>query len=316
MTNETVEAAVIDAEPQAIERALVASPTGWVRSPITVAQRNQEIEQYRKQMVEGEDYGVIPGTDKPTLFQPGADTLCNAAGLWGTDPEFVEKVEDWQTGFFYYLVKLYVRDDDGRRWYGVGSCNSKERKYAAQSWVPLYTLDPEERQRAEAEEWPQDTRVSKRGNSIIWVQPPNAPAYDLVNTIQKMAVKRAYIAATLRATGAHRVFTQDMEDIAPASTEPPASNNTPATEATPRRAAPKETGDTSATQELAKLRYDTGKALTAYQQAHGDAAYEEFVADHCPDAVIDGNVRLGDLDAGRCGAIIEDALAQATKQEA
>jgi len=213
MADETIDAEVIDAEPQAIERALVASPTGWVRSPITVAQRNQEIEQYRKQMVEGEDYGVIPGTDKPTLFQPGADTLCNAAGLWGTDPEFVEKVEDWQTGFFYYLVKLYVRDDDGRRWYGVGSCNSKERKYAAQSWVPLYTLDAEERQRAEAEEWPQDTRVSKRGNSIIWVQPPNAPAYDLVNTIQKMAQKRALIAATLIAVNASEFFTQDMEDL-------------------------------------------------------------------------------------------------------
>ena len=208
-----------------------------------------------------------------------------------------------------------MRDDDGRRWYGVGSCNSKERKYAAQSWVPLYTLDPEERQRAEAEEWPQDTRVSKRGNSIIWVQPPNAPAYDLVNTIQKMAVKRAYIAATLRATGAHRVFTQDMEDIAPASTEPPASNNTPATEATPRRPAPTAAGDTPASQELAKLRYDAGKALTAYQKAHGDDTYWAFVSLHCPDAVFDGNVRLGDLGASQCERII-DLAANAPQQPA
>jgi hypothetical protein len=41
----------------------------------------------------------------------------------------------------------------------------------------------------------------------------NPDIFDLVNTVLKMANKRAKIAATLNATSAHEFFTQDMEDI-------------------------------------------------------------------------------------------------------
>lgn len=41
----------------------------------------------------------------------------------------------------------------------------------------------------------------------------NAPGFDLVNTILKMAQKRALIAATLIACNASEMFTQDIEDI-------------------------------------------------------------------------------------------------------
>ena len=43
---------------------------------------------------------------------------------------------------------------------------------------------------------------------------PNPDIYDLVNTIDKMAQKRALIAATLIAVNASEFFTQDMEDFA------------------------------------------------------------------------------------------------------
>jgi hypothetical protein len=43
---------------------------------------------------------------------------------------------------------------------------------------------------------------------------PNPDVFDLVNTIDKMAQKRALIAATLIATNASEFFTQDMEDFA------------------------------------------------------------------------------------------------------
>lgn len=42
---------------------------------------------------------------------------------------------------------------------------------------------------------------------------PNPEFADLINTVQKMGQKRAYIAATLSATGASQYFTQDLEDI-------------------------------------------------------------------------------------------------------
>lgn len=42
---------------------------------------------------------------------------------------------------------------------------------------------------------------------------PNPEFADLINTVQKMGQKRAYIAATLSATGASQYFTQDVEDM-------------------------------------------------------------------------------------------------------
>jgi hypothetical protein len=43
---------------------------------------------------------------------------------------------------------------------------------------------------------------------------PNPDIADLINTIQKMAQKRALVAATLIATAASEFFTQDVEDVA------------------------------------------------------------------------------------------------------
>ncbi|KKL15827.1 hypothetical protein LCGC14_2501710 [marine sediment metagenome] len=187
--------------------------TGWVMRPATVQQRMSEIAQYKAVMMEGEDFGTIPGTQKPTLYQPGADTLCQAADLATGKPEFIEKVEDWTTPFFYYLVSLAVMNADGRVLaVGVGSCNSKESKYASR-WVPFFTLDEEDKARSKAEAWKTETRTSKKGKDYLAVFAPSSDIYDQVNTLQKMAVKRAYISAVLRATGATRVFTQDIEDM-------------------------------------------------------------------------------------------------------
>jgi len=44
---------------------------------------------------------------------------------------------------------------------------------------------------------------------------PNPDVADVVNTIQKMAQKRALVAATLIATSASEFFTQDVEDADP-----------------------------------------------------------------------------------------------------
>ena len=62
-----------------------------------------------------------------------------------------------------------------------------------------------------------------RGKSIAWeidletasYRVPNPDIADVVNTIQKMAQKRALVAATLIATSASEFFTQDVEDSDP-----------------------------------------------------------------------------------------------------
>jgi hypothetical protein len=63
-------------------------------------------------------------------------------------------------------------------------------------------------------------KLTRRGKSVAWeidvdtalYRIPNPDGADVVNTIQKMAQKRALVAATLIATSASEFFTQDVED--------------------------------------------------------------------------------------------------------
>ncbi|KRQ88120.1 hypothetical protein ABG79_00288 [Caloramator mitchellensis] len=139
----------------------------------------KEIEQFKliqnfikSQMKEGEDYGKIPGSPKPSLFKPGAEKLCNLYGFT-INVDIIEKVENWKEGFFYYLCKCSLRSKRTGEIIseGLGSCNSKETKFARQN------------------------------------------SYTIVNTILKMAKKRALIDATLSATRTSGIFTQDVEDM-------------------------------------------------------------------------------------------------------
>ncbi len=88
----------------------------------------------RDHMVEGEDYGIIPGTStKPTLFKPGAEKL-NA--IFGLAPvvEITNRVEDWDKGFVAYEVKVTLlnKRTTNVEAEGVGNCNSRERRYKNQ----------------------------------------------------------------------------------------------------------------------------------------------------------------------------------------
>ncbi len=80
-------------------------------------------------MVSGRDYGVVPGSSKPTLLKPGAEKLTTFFGL-SARPTLVEKVEDW-TGadhggepFFYYWFRYALYRGDLLIAEADGSCNS------------------------------------------------------------------------------------------------------------------------------------------------------------------------------------------------
>lgn len=126
----------------------------------------------KKYMTKGEDYGEIPGISKPTLLKPGAEKLCDVYGF-AKMVEVKNRIEDWEKGFFHYEVEVTLINKKNNlvEAQGVGSCNSKERKYRYQ--------DP----------------------------------YTIVNTILKMAKKRALIDAVLSATRSSGIFTQDVEDM-------------------------------------------------------------------------------------------------------
>jgi len=204
------------------------------------------------------DYGVIPGTEKRTLLKPGAEKLTTFFGL-STRFQLLERIEDW-TGeghggepFFYYLYRCQLHRGDLLVAESDGSCNSRETKYR---WRESKRVCPACSHPAiikGREEYGGGWICFKKqggcgakyrdGDAGIESQPtgrvPNPDIADQVNTIQKMAQKRALIASVLIAVNASEFFTQDMEDFREAA--PATATNGAETEI---RAACRELGKT------------------------------------------------------------------------
>jgi hypothetical protein len=76
----------------------------------------------------GHDIGIIPGTDKPTLLKPGAEKIVMMMGL-SSRYEIMDKVEDYDKGFFSYNIRCTLSRQGMDICEGVGNCNSRESKY-------------------------------------------------------------------------------------------------------------------------------------------------------------------------------------------
>lgn len=158
----------------------------------------------REVMKEGTHYGTIPGTNKPTLYKPGAEMLCVVFRI-----AQVYVVEDLSTpDAARFRVRCIGRHqasgiDLGE---GVGECSSDEEKYRWRGAVCAEEFD----------DTPENLRRIKyakfRGNVEKKKQVRTEPA-DLANTVLKMACKRALTAMTLNVTAASDMFTQDIEDL-------------------------------------------------------------------------------------------------------
>lgn len=195
-----------------------------------------ELQEFVKSvMVEDEDYGVIPGTQKPTLLKPGAEKLCEIYGL-AQHIEVTTRIENWEQGFFHYEVKatLTSKRTGGLVSEGIGSCNTKEARYR---WRNAQRVCPQ---------CGQETIIKGKdeygGGWLCWKSKggcgakfadgaesienqvqgrvENDDPYTLVNTVLKLAKKRALVDATLSATRSSALFTQDVEDMGLAE-EPP-----------------------------------------------------------------------------------------------
>lgn len=171
-----------------------------VVSPAELIECQKEVHTLIASALENErDYGVIPGTKKPTLLKPGAERINLAFGVYprytvaerevNHEIEIPWKKRSWKwgekrgekiwseesgvsLGLYRYVVRceLVKRTDGEVVGEGIGSASTLESKY---------------------------------------IDRPR----DLENTVLKMAQKRAFVAATLNAYALSDRFTQDMEDI-------------------------------------------------------------------------------------------------------
>ena len=177
-------------------------------------------------MKKDEHYGVIPGTNKPTLLKAGAEKLCLVFRL---DPEYeiIKEVRD--KDFIAYTVKCTMTHiPTGQRIAsGIGSCNSREAKYRfrhieemtdkevpKEYWNAKKAGNSKEMKRLLGE----GMRTRKDETTGKWMVAKSAKVdndnpWDLDNTLIKMACKRALVAAVLNATAASDIFTQDVEDL-------------------------------------------------------------------------------------------------------
>lgn len=156
-------------------------------------------EEARKRLKKGVDFGKIPGTNKPTLLQPGADKLNNFFGL-ASEIVTVEKELNLDKDWAYYKAKATLRLKKSGNIVAVAeaSINSQESKY-------FYQLHPDQN----PDEWKRVYQKGpKKGQPKESVRLP-----DLLNTLEAMAQKRAYVKATRHAHGLTDLYTQDVEDM-------------------------------------------------------------------------------------------------------
>jgi len=178
-------------------------------------------------MKEGEHYGVIPGTSKPSLYKPGAEKICMTFRL---RPEYTIEERDLPNGHREYeiICDLYDIITGNKIGSGVGFCSTMESKYRYRKeervcpvcgaaaiikgkeeygggWVCWRKKDG-----CDAKFLDGDPAIE--GQVVGRVENPDIA--DTYNTVLKMSKKRAHVDATLTATAASDIFTQDTEDMA------------------------------------------------------------------------------------------------------
>lgn len=185
---------------------------------------DQTIEFCKKHMTKDIDFGVPfevaqggdgdggnKKTPKPMLYKPGAEKLA----IWfGLIPDFVERTEILQgvdRPIISIDVTCTVRDKEGNiRGISMANCNSEEDKYLQQNrWLTESKLPPGlDKSKLESK---QKTARDGRKFMLYFVNQAVNPT-GLLNTLKKMAQKRAFVGAVLMATGTSSIFQQTDDD--------------------------------------------------------------------------------------------------------
>lgn len=210
--------------------------TGFIAPVVdvtTALRRYQAVKEFISGVLrEGVDFGVIPGSTKPTLLKAGAEKMTSFFGFQ-VRTILVASVEDW-TGeehqgepFFYYRYRIQLWRGDVLVAEGEGSANSWEKKYRyrqAERICPKCGKATIIKGKEEygggwvcfAKKGGCGAKFGDEAPEIInqqLGQVKNPDPADTVNTLQKMAQKRGLVAPVLIATNTSDYFTQDVEDF-------------------------------------------------------------------------------------------------------
>ncbi len=173
-------------------------------------------------MQEDLHFGTIPGTKKPTIYKAGAE-LINF--MFRLSPEYEKEKIELPNGHLMFEIDCILRHiPTGQIWgRGVGACSTMESKYRFRTGEVTFTGDP-----VPKDYWKNDRDQSYIGGkgfiakknpetnkweiAVAGSKVENENPADEYNTVLKMAKKRAYNDATLTASAASSMFTQDLEE--------------------------------------------------------------------------------------------------------
>lgn len=196
--------------------------------PQLVEKMEKVREVMKKAMIQDVDYGVIPGTrSKPTLLKPGAEKLCQ---MFRLADEYDETVIELPNGHREYRVKCRLRHMPSDTIVGEASATATtmESKYryrgnAAESTgqpIPGKYWDTKKENPQQAQAMLGGPGFCAKKIDGAWMickvgeKQENPDIADSYHTVQSIAQKRAYLAATRKATASSEMFTDSMEDHA------------------------------------------------------------------------------------------------------
>lgn len=220
--------ALVSLDPEAGTLALAAMSDEQFEARIAQLKSGRErVARIQRELLRPDvDYGLIPGTQKPTLLKPGAEKLCDFYRYAADFEPTVEYSESGPPIRVLMRCRLHLGSLDGPVVaIGYGEANSWEKRYRYRSGgltcpkcgaVGTMTLNPTSR----GSHWcvpdkggcGQNISVEDAKSAEKVEKVENPDPFDLANTLVKMAEKRAHIDATLRATATSGLFTQDVED--------------------------------------------------------------------------------------------------------
>ena len=239
----------VPAEPRAVAprdfragtAALAEMSQGEFEVRLAGMRRGRErLSQIHKELMNPEtDYGLIPGTPKPTLLKPGAEKLCDFYRLAAEFRPVITYGDGVGQPAITILTecRLHLGTLDGPVVNtGHGAANAWEKRYRYRRGDRVCPSCGKEgsiiKGKAEygggwlcfpkkggcGSKWP-DGAAAIEQQAVGDVE--NGDPYDLLNTLLKMSEKRSYVDATLRATATSGLYTQDMEEGEPPTARPP-----------------------------------------------------------------------------------------------
>jgi hypothetical protein len=198
-------------------------PTTAEAAMILIAERALNVEEigafvakvreiHRDILKPGEDYGVIPGTGKASLWQPGAEKLC--MGLRFRPELSAVRIPDGEEITYEGHCRLVHIPSGLVIAESTAVCSSAEEKYAWRDARSVVSKEEFERlQKFEPSRVRLKFKRGYRGAPDEEIPQIRTNPADIANTVCRMAQKRAHVGTTKTATAASGIYTTDAEEL-------------------------------------------------------------------------------------------------------